>query len=124
MINRLRQWFKTKASYEKSLMRIEKLYVESKSRIDIIRSSHGVQLKDALYVRDRSEAYDEHDIRREVYKQIYWDIERQGISSNTKLRTSLGEAQEENKNLQQQIISLTADGITLKNELDELKREI
>ena len=102
MISKLRQWFKTKASYEKSLRK----------------------LKDDLYIRDRKGAYDESMERGSLYHRIRSDYVHEESLVTSKLRASLEEIQVENEDLKQQIISLTANGITLKNELDEFKREI
>lgn len=102
MISRLRQWFKTKASYEKSL----------------------VKLKNTLYALDRDHACDEMDVYLRTYSQIIWDKNRQENVALDQVREALDKIQEENEDLKQQIISLAASGITLKNELDELKREV
>lgn len=102
MISRLRQWFKTKASYELSLR----------------------CLKDDLYIRARKDAWNEAQERRSIYYQLRSQYRHEESEMMIRLRTNLDIYELENDDLKQQIINLTASGITLKNELDEFRREI
>lgn len=115
MISRLRQWYYSKARYEAVLAALEiqlEISIENtchaRKEFDDAEEANKKAREEEKYqedVRQRSQVNHDHGM-------ALWQHETH--AENITLRA-------ENIKFKQQIISLTASGITLKNELDEFE---